>query len=192
MKILLAILFTIILSSSPIFAQESDLFSWDIGISTGIPFHYGESNSNISNFDANTLNRVLAGTTSNIYIKIADTAFVNLGIDSLFDFKWNASDYANSIDYTFFGGVKIYPGLGGLNFSIAYCFGSRSDFLKINDEKDIFQHSWGNGARFSLEYDFNYLKATNIKPIVGGYYRFIPRGNYVYDHILCAYIALKF
>ena len=130
MKKLLAILFTIILSSSPIFAQESDLFSWDIGISTGIPFHYGESNSNISNFDANTLNRVLAGTTSNIYIKIADTAFVNLGIDSLFDFKWNASDYANSIDYTFFGGVKIYPGLGGLNFSIAYCFGNRSDFLK--------------------------------------------------------------
>lgn len=186
------IIFTFLFLISRAFSQDSDFFNWDIGFATGIPFHYGESDTNISNFDANSLNRVLIGATSNFYFKIDDIAFIDFGIDSLFDFKWNSSDYANSIDYSFFGGVKIYPGLGGLNFSIAYCFGNRSDFLKIDGEKDIFQHSWGNGARFSLEYDFNYLKETTIKPIVGGYYRFIPRGNYVYDHILCAYVALKF
>lgn len=188
----IVIIFTFLFLIPRVFSQDSDFFNWDIGFATGIPFHYGESDTNISNFDANSLNRVLIGATSNFYFKIDDIAFIDFGIDSLFDFKWNSSDYANSIDYSFFGGVKIYPGLGGLNFSIAYCFGNRSDFLKIDGEKDIFQHSWGNGARFSLEYDFNYLKETTIKPIVGGYYRFIPRGNYVYDHILCAYVALKF
>jgi len=188
----IVIIFTFLFLIPRAFSQDSDFFNWDIGFATGIPFHYGESDTNISNFDANSLNRVLIGATSNFYFKIDGIAFIDFGIDSLFDFKWTSSDYANSIDYSFFGGVKIYPGLGGLNFSIAYCFGNRSDFLKIDGEKDIFQHSWGNGARFSLEYDFNYLKATNIKPIVGGYYRFIPRGNYVYDHILCAYVALKF
>lgn len=188
----IVIIFTFLFFIPHAFSQDSDFFNWDIGFATGIPFHYGESDTNISNFDANSLNRVLIGATSNFYFKIDDIAFIDFGIDSLFDFKWNSSDYANSIDYSFFGGVKIYPGLGGLNFSIAYCFGNRSDFLKIDGEKDIFQHSWGNGARFSLEYDFNYLKETTIKPIVGGYYRFIPRGNYVYDHILCAYVALKF
>ena len=188
----IVIIFTFLFLIPCAFSQDSDFFNWDIGFATGIPFHYGESDTYISNFDANSLNRVLIGATSNFYFKIDDIAFIDFGIDSLFDFKWNSSDYANSIDYSFFGGVKIYPGLGGLNFSIAYCFGNRSDFLKIDGEKDIFQHSWGNGARFSLEYDFNYLKETTIKPIVGGYYRFIPRGNYVYDHILCAYVALKF
>ena len=43
-----------------------------------------------------------------------------------------------------------------------------------------------------LQYDFMEKKNATIKPIVGAYYRNLPRGNYNKDNILCLYGGIRF
>lgn len=104
------------------------------------------------------------------------------------DLLTNLSDSGFFLDYAVSGGVKVYPGLGGLCIGMEYATGRRSDSIT-----DVPEHvsSWGNGFRFLVEYEFtNLLKA--FSPSLGMAWRRMPRGNNSADNILSFYIRAPF
>jgi len=113
--------------------------------------------------------------------------------DTLFDLSWQGKDTNNRIDYAFFGGLKIYPNIGGLNASISYALGRRTDSITNgSDDALVLSSAWGNGFRFSIEYDFLYDKTWKCAPIAGMYYRMMPRGGNYYDNIIAVYGGITF
>ncbi len=99
------------------------------------------------------------------------------------DFFLHSESYVFYLDYAFFTGIRIYPGLSGLNFSVDYLVGQRADFAK---DTDINLTPWGNGFRFLVEYDFN-PDRPGFAPVIGGSWRHMPRGTDTSDDILSLY-----
>lgn len=189
-----------LLSCQLIFASKSavepkdKIVGFDIGLATGIPF-YGSSYVTNTNDRVNDgdFYRFIIGASADLNFKLGDPIKFMVGADVLFDFIWKGNDYSNHIDYAFFTGLKFYPGIGGLNGSIAYCLGCRNDFAN-NEVEDSITHSsaWGNGFRLGIEYDFKYGSNHKCLPSIGTYYRCMPRGENEWDNILAAYFALSF
>ena len=109
----------------------------------------------------------------------------------LADFKFKDGNYYNSLDYNFYGGARIYPGLGGLRLGVDYNLGRRTDFIDIPPVNEVKSPSWGNGFRFLIEYDFRYTK-TGLLPMLGGSWRYVPRGANTADHGLSVYFKLLY
>lgn len=168
--------------------------SWDIGIASGIPF-YGSSSVNSMDSDVNkggSYNRAIVGVTSDTAFKIAEPLRLILGGDALCDFIWHGDSYANHLDYAFMFGIKAYPGLAGFGVSCAYALGCRTDFYNTAVQDSVVESSsWGNGFRFSIEYNFAYGRDI-FAPAIGAYWRCMPRGDNNWDNILAAYISLNF
>lgn len=187
--LLLLILF---IAQFTLFAQEK-FFNWDISLSTGIPIHSTSTESSKSDIlIGNTFNRIIAGTSTEIFLNITKPVKAVAGGDAFCEFIWDGDNHFNSLDYSFYGGVKIFPNLAGFNFEVDYVFGCKTTFAKTDEFSDNTSSSWGNGFRIAIEYDFFYGEESKLDPVVGGYYRYIPRGNYIYDHIIAAYIGLHF
>lgn len=176
-----------------IFSQEN-LFDWNVSLSTGIPIHSSSSEDSKSDILINdSFNRIIIGFNGNTVINITIPVKLIFGGDAFCDFLWDGSNHYNSLDYSFYGGIKVFPNLGGFNFSISYVLGSKTTFYKTEESKSQNDNSaWGNGFRLSLEYDFFYNQTAKFYPIVGCYYKYIPRGDNKFDHILAAYAGLRF
>ncbi len=108
----------------------------------------------------------------------------------LTDFKFKDGQHYNSLDYNFYTGLRVYPGLGGLRLGVDYNLGRRTDFIDMELVDDILSTSWGNGFRFLLEYDFK-SGGKGLAPIIGGSWRHVPRGGSS-DHILSIYFKLLY
>lgn len=109
----------------------------------------------------------------------------------LADFKFKDGASYNSLDYNFYGGARIYPGLGGLRLGVDYNLGRRTDFIDIEPINEVKSTAWGNGFRLLLEYDFRYTK-TGLLPMLGGSWRYVPRGGNTADHTLSVYFKLLY
>ncbi|HQL05169.1 MAG TPA: hypothetical protein PLU33_08510 [Treponemataceae bacterium] len=129
-----------------------------------------------------------------------------LNYDSFVKSRFNAV----YLDYNFYTGIRIYPELRGFNFGIDYVVGRRSNVLKLplfdsdtsltdsaldgsvtEDPADIVPHTpWGNGFRFTAEYDFMY-DSTGLAPMVGVSWRCMPRGTF-YDNIFSVFFKMLF
>lgn len=175
-----------------------DYFDVRLGIATGFPF-YGDGyiGKFTKSYESSNYNRVLAGLSFDTNLKMHDYISFVLGADVFGDFLWRTEDlnnkYMTYLDYGFYGGLKIYPGLKGFNFGLAYLLGSRADFTNIDVLQDITEYlPWGNGFRISLEYDIAYNTSGKIRPAFGVYYKVIPRGNYIWDNIVAAYLVFPF
>ena len=173
-------------------AKSSKIVGFDIGLSSGLPVYsdsaVSDSNELVNDGD---FNRVIAGGLFDFSFRLCEPLKLLLGADLLCDFIWSGSDYSNHLDYAFWSGIKAYPGIGGLNCSVAYALGRRSDF-RNNDADDsiISSSSWGNGFRLGVEYDFLYGSSRTCMPALGFYYRFMPRGNDTYDNVFSVYISI--
>lgn len=115
---------------------------------------------------------------------------LSLGSILLTDFRFKNDNHFNSLDYNFYTGVRIYPGLAGLRLGVDYNLGRRTDFVKIDTTQDVRSTQWGNGFRFLLEYDFRSDK-TGLLPIIGGSWRHVPRGGSS-DHTFSIYFKLLY
>ncbi len=176
-------------------AQTKRTFGADFGISSGYPA-YGSSSvidmNNSVNPDDNP-NRFIIGLNGDVYFSVIRPLKLLVGADALADFIWNGQVYNNHLDYSFWTGVKVYVGAGGLNFGLAYLLGCRTDFSKIDSsEVNVSSASWGNGFRLSLEYDFLYCSSWDALPAIGAYYRCVPRGNNEWDNIIACYLNISF
>lgn len=188
----IALAFILILSGAFTFAQEK-LFNWDLALATGIPIHSSTMDAPKSEILITpSFKRIILGLNGDVVINITEPVKLIAGADCFCEFLWDGSDHYNSLDYSFFGGVKVFPNLGGFNFSIAYVFGSKTTFYKTEEIKDTNKSSaWGNGFRIAFEYVFLYGGDSTIFPIVGASYKFMPRGQYTYDHIISAYAGIR-
>lgn len=149
---------------------------------------YGEEPNYPENEDFSRF--VLEGDVSLGFVLDPAVIFTT-GIVSLADFRASGSQHYNLIDYAFYGGIRIYPGLAGLRFEVDYMLGSRTDFIQIDTfDTTKNQCSWGNGFRLLFEYDFTFEK-TGFAPIVGCSWRRMPRGNST-DNMISIYFRMSY
>ncbi len=131
-----------------------------------------------------------------------------LNYDSFVQSRYNAI----YLDYNFYTGIRVYPELEGFNFGIDYVVGRRSNIVKlpfsysntdvsstistISTTGDVLialpeDHTpWGNGFRFTAEYDFMH-NSTGLAPMIGVSWRCMPRGD-VYDNIFSVFFKMLF
>ncbi|MBQ1629458.1 MAG: hypothetical protein II098_09945 [Treponema sp.] len=189
------------------FAEEDKIVRTDIGLTTGIPV-YGKNDDAVSIEES----RGIFGITSDISFRLANPLRFLIGADVTADLMFDGSDYNHHLDYAGWAGIRFYPGLGNLAFSIAYAIGSRTDFICESDfekkklalnsvEYEYYEKSskawsestaWGNGFRIGFDYDLLYNNNRRVAPAFGGYYRCMPRGNNNWDNIFAVYINLGF
>ena len=195
MKKKISILFILFLTGIYFsFAQEKSLFGGDFGIATGIPV-YGNTDSPYNH-------RAILGCDGDVSLHLGQPLKLLLGYDFLADFNWDGDQRANHLDYCTWLGIKVYPGVGGLNSSLSYALGARTDFISEyyidentgNKKKrsEVEKSAWGNGFRLSVEYDFHYGSSFKSLPALGFYYRMMPRGSNSYDNIFAFYANMAF
>ncbi len=185
-------LFGIFICALP--AEENKFVGGDFGIATAIPVYQGT--------DSPFKSRVILGLNGDISFRLGSPLKFLLGYDFLSDINWNGSQHKNHLDYAGWLGIKVYPGVGGLNASLAYALGARTDFInedyydsETDTEKnrtEVETTSWGNGFRISAEYDFHYGSSKKMLPALGFYYRMMPRGSNNYDNIFAFYVNMAF
>ena len=198
MKKLFISIFLLVLGFS-LFADDNSLFVNEASLGTGISIYSDNADSNRSVvLNSDNTKRIVANLTLDTNLNISPMIKIVFGAESFCDFVWDNGLYYHSIDYAFFSGIKIFPNVAGLNFSIDYTIGNRSDFCNIDaqtGEKTGGKNStksWGNGFRLCIQYDFMKDKIYKVRPFVGAYYRCVPRGNYNTDHILCLNGGIRF
>ena len=189
MKKTITILFINLFLLSGLFADSDSFFTTEVSLGTGVSIYDSSANELRKELlTGKNYKRIVAGLTLDTNLNLSDALKILLGADLFTDFLWDQGKYYNSIDYSFFTGIKFFPGKSGLNFSISYVLGNRSDFYSDKNETK----AWGNGFRIGIQYDFMQDKKYRIKPSAGAYYRCVPRGNYSKDHILCLYGGIRF
>ena len=185
--------FLLILSTAAwAFCSEHTLFTPEISLGTGISIYDDKADTSRKTILNNSdFKRIVAGLTLDTDINISDSIKLLFGAEVFGDFLWEGNTYYHSADYAFFSGIKIFPKVAGLNFSIAYTLGNRTDFYNI-EEKTSQTKAWGNGFRLAVQYNFMKEAEYKVKPHVGAYYRCVPRGNYNTDHSLSIYGGIRF
>ncbi len=172
---------------------ENKIVGFDFGLVTGIPV-YGDTSSPYKN-------RVVIGSNGDISLKVGTPLKILFGYDLIGDLNWDKSEHSNHLDYAFWTGIKVYPGFGGLNGSLAYALGARTDFIDeeiLNEDGSykklsvVESSAWGNGFRIGVEYDFLHNSDKKTLPALGFYYRLMPRGEKSYDNIFAFYVNMVF
>lgn len=178
------------------FAEKSSgnkIVGFDVGLVTCIPV-YGDSSSPYKN-------RVIIGSDGDISFKVGAPLKILFGYDLIGDINWDKNEHSNHLDYAFWSGIKVYPGFGGLNGTLAYALGARTDFIDEEISTDegtskkrsvVETTAWGNGFKIGVEYDFLYNSGKKTLPALGFFYRLMPRGKNSYDNIFAFYINMGF
>ena len=191
MKKIPALLLTALLLGSSIFAKEG-LLSFSAGISSGLPV-YGANSVLSTGTEIPNGNRMIIGGLASANLNILSQISFYLGNDLLWDITWNSAEKSSKLHVSFPLGIKIFPGVGGLNFGIAYTLGFRVDNIKtssVGEYNDI--SFWGNGFKLHVEYDFAHDGKSKYYPSVGTYWNLMPRGNNSWDNLIVLYIAANF
>ena len=127
MKKYLSFLFIILFTSVSLSAKER-LFSFSAGLSSGLPI-YGANSVISTGSEIAKGNRIILGSNISASINPVKQVSFYLGNDTVWDFTWNASENSSKLHLSFPLGIKIYPGLGGLNFGLAYTLGVSFDHV---------------------------------------------------------------
>lgn len=191
MKKLAVFILAATLACSALSAKEG-LFSGSAGLSSGLPV-YGSNSVVSTGSEIDKGNRVILGSTVALNLNVLKQITFYLGNDLVWDITWNASDKSSKLHVSFPLGIKVYPGIGGLNVGLAYTLGFRADNIKnstIGTYNDI--TAWGNGFKFQVEYNFAHEGKSKYFPSIGTYWNLMPRGNNSYDNLIVLYISANF
>lgn len=194
LKLLLPALFLLIIPFTKLAASEN-LVSFSAGILTGIPIYNSKEIVDADN-SISQPNKAVFGSDFYINLNIAKEASFFFGVDFLSDLSWNKKKYSDHFHFSFPLGIKIYPNLGGFNLGLSYVPGFRYDFIKTTakDTGVEINHTsaWGNGFKFSAEYDFSQKGKQKYYPSVGIAWSHMPRGDNCYDNLILFYINSNF
>ena len=189
-SIILIFIFSILMSA---FAEEKKLFGGDAGLVFAIPV-YGDTSSPFSN-------RVLLGADGDISLTLGTPLKLMLGADLISDINWDGNKHKNHLDYAGWFGIKVYPGIAGLDAYLAYALGARTDYIEEEYENELGEKqkksvtettAWGNGFKLGIEYDFLHGSERKTMPAIGFFYRMMPRGSKSYDNIFAFYVNMVF
>ena len=168
------------------------LFSVSAGLTSGVPI-YGTNSVASTGSEIEKGNRVILGSLLSLNLNPLKQVTFYLGNDILWDITWNANDKSSKLHVSFPLGIKVYPGLGGLNVGLAYTLGFRADNIKVESIGEYNETSpWGNGFKFQVEYNFAHDGKSRYLPSIGGYWNLMPRGHESYDNLIVLYIAANF
>ena len=191
MKKIITLIFTALLTCSLSFADEK-LFSFSAGLSSGVPI-YGTDSVVSTGSEIEKGNRIILGLNTTVNVNPINQVSFYVGNDTLWDYTWNASEKSSKVHLSFPLGIKIYPGLGGLNLGLAYTLGLRFDNIRTDVAGEYNDSTpWGNGFKFQVEYNFAHEGSSMYLPSVGGYWNLMPRGNSSYDNLIVLYVAVNF
>ena len=166
---------------------------FEFGIGTGYVF-YGDSATKdlISSMNSDNFTRFIIGGDVGLYLPLAEYVDFVADAELLNDLFWKGSEHWYFFDYSFNGGIKIKPGFGGLGFTVDYCLGRRTSVIKYDSYDTTTSTKWGNGFKFAIDYDIKYQKKEGICPVVGAYWRHMPRGDNFSDNTISIYIKFLF
>ena len=182
----------LILLTLPALSAKEKLFSISAGLSSGVPI-YGNNSVVSTGSEIQKGNRVILGTLFAVNLNVINQVSFYLGNDTLWDITWNAAENSSKLHVNFPLGIKVYPGLGGLNLGLAYTLGFRLDNIKTDALGEYNATTpWGNGFKFQMEYNFAHDGKSQYLPSIGGYWNLMPRGNNSYDNLIVLYIAANF
>ena len=168
------------------------LFSVSAGLTSGVPI-YGTNSVASTGSEIEKGNRVILGSLLSLNLNPLKQVTFYLGNDILWDITWNANDKSSKLHVSYPLGIKVYPGLGGLNVGLAYSLGFRADNIKVESIGEYNETSpWGNGFKFQVEYNFAHDGKSRYLPSIGGYWNLMPRGHESYDNLIVLYIAANF
>ena len=191
MKKTIILIVTALLLCTSLSAKEN-LFSFSAGLTSGVPI-YGSNSVVSTGSEIDKGNRVIIGSLVSVNLNVLKQISFYLGNDNIWDITWNAQEKSSKFHVSFPLGIKIYPGLGGLNLGLAYTLGFRADSI---NSKLAGEHNgttdWGNGFKFQAEYNFAHEGSSRFLPSIGGYWNLMPRGNDSYDNLIVMYIAANF
>ena len=191
MKKISVLLFSALFFCTALSANER-LFSFSAGLTSGVPV-YGTNSVASTGSEIEKGNRVIIGSLLSVNLNLIKQVSFYLGNDTLWDITWNASEKSSKLHVSFPLGIKIYPGLGGLNVGLAYTLGFRADNIKVDEAGEFNETSpWGNGFKFQLEYNFAHEGSSRYYPSIGGYWNLMPRGYDSYDNLIGLYISANF
>jgi hypothetical protein len=191
MKKLAALIFTTLIVLTSLSAKEN-LFSISAGLTSGVPI-YGTNSVASTGSEIEKGNRVILGSLLSLNLNPLKQVTFYLGNDILWDITWNANDKSSKLHVSFPLGIKVYPGLGGLNVGLAYTLGFRADNIKVESIGEYNETSpWGNGFKFQIEYNFAHDGKSRYLPSIGGYWNLMPRGHESYDNLIVLYISANF
>ena len=191
MKKYLSVVFIIFFAFTSLYSEEN-LFSFSVGLASGFPI-YGSDSADFTGSEIEKGNRVILGTVASVNFNILKQVSFFLGNDILWDLTWNSSEKSNMTHISFPLGIKVYPGLGGMNFGLAYTLGVRADNIKTDKIKEYSDTtSWGNGFKFLAEYNFAHEGGSRFLPTIGGYWNLMPRGHDSFDNLIVFYVAANF
>ena len=173
-------------------SASENLFSVSAGLTSGVPI-YGTNSVASTGSEIEKGNRVILGSLLSLNLNPLKQVTFYLGNDILWDITWNANDKSSKLHVSFPLGIKVYPGLGGLNVGLAYTLGFRADNIKVESIGEYNETSpWGNGFKFQVEYNFAHDGKSRYLPSIGGYWNLMPRGHESYDNLIVLYIAANF
>lgn len=191
MKKHLSFIFIILFACSTLSAKER-LISFSAGLSSGVPI-YGANSVVSTGSEISKGNRIILGTNVSANLNPISQVSFYLGNDIIWDFTWNSSEKSSKVHLSIPLGIKVYPGLGGLNLGLAYTLGLRFDNIKTDSIGEYNDSTpWGNGFKFQVEYNFAHEGSSRYLPSVGGYWNLMPRGNSSYDNLIVLYVAANF
>ena len=192
MKKVKLILVLIILSiCCKVFADDSiSRFHWALG-TAAVSYGDSETDSAVEYLSDNDYARLIFSGELGYSFKLDEMIRFIVGGNLVYDSFWKKSQSVFYLDYAVFGGVRVYPGLGGLNFGLEYNTGRRSNFYKLEDiSVDSSSTNWGNGFRFVTEYDFS-VNTSGYAPVVGFSYRRMPLGGFA-DNFFTFYFRFTY
>lgn len=174
-----------------VFADDSiSRFHWALG-TAAVSYGDSETDSAVEYLSDNDYARLIFSGELGYSFKLDEMIRFIVGGNLVYDSFWKKSQSVFYLDYAFFGGVRVYPGLGGLNFGLEYNTGRRSNFYKLEDiSVDSSSTNWGNGFRFVTEYDFS-VNTSGYAPVVGFSYRRMPRGGFA-DNFFTFYFRFTY
>ncbi len=191
MKKIFALIITTALACTALSAKEK-LFSISAGLSSGVPI-YGSNSVISTGSEIEKGNRVILGSLLSLNLNPIKQVSFYIGNDLLWDITWSAKEKSSKLHVSFPLGIKVYPGLGGLNLGLAYTLGFRADNISLEGQNEYNATTpWGNGFKFQVEYNFAHEGKSQYYPSIGGYWNLMPRGNDSWDNLIVLYISANF
>jgi len=170
--------------SMPVWSLKDNIFFVQAALGSGTTI-YGDKEIAERNAELTAAGYTRIYLAGDVSVGIMADEYIRfcVGAVTADDFFLHRDSYRFYLDYAFFTGILLYPGLSGLSFSVDYLVGQRADFAK---NETVALSPWGNGFRFLVEYDFN-PDRPGFAPVIGGSWRYMPRGADTSDHILSLY-----
>ena len=113
------------------FANDSKVnFHWGIG-TAGILYGDDSTKELTKTLTNDEFSRMILSGELGFSIKLDKSIRFVTGGNVSYDLFMKNSQNASFLDYAFFGGLRVYPNLGGFNVGLEYNIGQRANFYNL-------------------------------------------------------------